>query len=192
MTLLIRGPPTYSEKFSISLDRVAVKEEEVCGALLCVQDFFRSPHFTRRSLFSESGLTVLSESVAIADSITSSPVYVPWSVVKSASASQVIIDLCACWDRVLLRRRSAKDTSERWYHGGTPRIETASRPGVRISSIKARPRWGGARWVPASCSACSWSSWVKQNPFLIQQAEEKNHPESSEVATEIWSLQFSS
>ena len=36
---------------------------------------------------------------------------------------------------MLSRRRSAKDTSERWYHGGTPRSETASRPGVRISDV---------------------------------------------------------
>ena len=76
---------------------------------------------------------MLSESVAITDSITSSPVYAPWSVVESASANQVITDLCACWDRVVLRRRTAKDTSERWYHGGTPRNQTASRPGVRLS-----------------------------------------------------------
>ena len=39
---------------------------------------------------------MLSESVAIADSITSSPVYAPWSVVESLSAIQVISDLCAC------------------------------------------------------------------------------------------------
>ena len=43
--------------------------------------------------------------------------------------------MCACWDRVVLRRRSAKDTSERWYHGGTTRSETASRPGVRILDV---------------------------------------------------------
>ena len=35
----------------------------------------------------------------------------------------------------MLRRRAAKDTSERWYHGGTPRSETVSRPGVRISDV---------------------------------------------------------
>ena len=73
------------------------------GVLFCVQDFVQSPHFTQRSFFSETGLTMLSESVAIADSITSSPVYATWSVVESASASQVITDLCACWDRVVLR-----------------------------------------------------------------------------------------
>ena len=105
------------------------------GVLFCVQDFVRSPHFTQRNFFSETGLTMLSESVAIADSIASSPVYAPSSVVASASASQVSADMCACWNRVVLRRRSAKDTSERWYHGGTPRSETASRPGVRISDV---------------------------------------------------------
>ena len=56
---------------------------------------------------------MLSETVAIADSITSTPVNAPWSVVESACASQVITDLCACWDRVVLRRRTAKDTGER-------------------------------------------------------------------------------
>ena len=88
---------------------------------------------------------MLSESVAIADSITSSPVYAPWSVVAAASASQVMTDLCAGWDRVVLRRRSARDTSERWYHGGTPRSETASRPGVRISDVVEE---GRVEYVP--------------------------------------------
>ena len=76
---------------------------------------------------------MLPESVAIADSIASSPVYAPWSVVESAFESQVFNDLCACWDPVVLRRRTAKDTNERWYHGGTPRSETASKTGVRKS-----------------------------------------------------------
>ena len=94
-------------------------KEEVHGVLLCVQDFVRSLHFTQRSLFAEFGLTMLSESVAFADSITSSPVYAPWSIVETACASQVITDLRAYWDWVVPRRRIAKDTSERWYHGGT-------------------------------------------------------------------------
>ena len=134
-TLVIRGSPTQGEEFAISLDRVAIKKEEVRGVLLCVQDFVRSPHITQRNFFSETGLSMLSESDAIADSITSSPLYAPWSVVASASGSQVIDDMCTCWDPVVLRRRSAKDTSERWYHGGTPRSGTGSRPGVRISDV---------------------------------------------------------
>ena len=75
-TLVISGSPAQGEEFSIRLDRVAIKKEEVRGVLLCVQDFVRSPHFTRRNFFSETGLTMLSESVASADSITSSSFYV--------------------------------------------------------------------------------------------------------------------
>ena len=117
------------------------------GVLFCVQDFVRCPHFTQRNFFSGTGLTMLSESVANADSITSSPIYAPWGVVASASASQVITDMCACWDRVVLRRRSAKDTSERWYQSGTPRSETASRSGVRISDVVEE---GRVKYVPVA------------------------------------------
>ena len=126
---MIPGPATRGERFLSNRDRVDIREE-VRGVLLCVQDFVRSPRFTQRSFFSMSGLTMLSESVALADSITSSPVYAPWSVVGTACVGQVVSDLRACWDRVSLRRRTAEDTNERWYHGGTPRSETASRPGL--------------------------------------------------------------
>ena len=142
---MIRGSSAKCEELTINVDRVAINKEEVRGVLLCVQDFVRSPHFTQRNFFSETGLTMLSESVAIADSITSSPEYAPWSVVASASASQIIADLCACWDRVVLRRCSAKDTSERWHHCSTPRVETASRPGVRISDVVEE---GRVEYVP--------------------------------------------
>ena len=144
-TLVIRRSSTPCEDFTKNLDRVAINKEEVRGVLLCVQDFVRSPHFTQRNFFSETGLAMLSESVAIADSITSNASYAPWSVVASASSSQVIADMCSCWDRVVLRRRSAKDTSERWHHGSTPRVETASRPGVVISDVVEE---GRVEYVP--------------------------------------------
>ena len=51
---------------------------------------------SHRNFFSDSGLTMLSEAVAITDSSPSSPVHAPWSVVESASASQVVTDLCSC------------------------------------------------------------------------------------------------
>ena len=90
---------------------------------------------------------MLSESLAITDSITSSPVYAPWSVVESASASQVIADMCSCWDWMVLRRRSTKDTRERWHHGGNPRSEAASTPGVRISDVVEE---GHVEYVPVA------------------------------------------
>ena len=99
--------------------------------------------------FSETGLTncpnLLLSLIALRQVLF--PVYAPWSVVEFASASQVIADMWACWDRAVLRRRSAKDTSERWYHGGTPRSETASRPGVRISDVVEE---GRVEYVPVA------------------------------------------
>ena len=134
---------------------------------------------------------MLSESVAIADSITSSPVYAPWSVVASASVNQVIADMCVCWDRVVLRCRSAKDTSERWYHGGTPRIETASRPrpGVRISDVVeegrvvyvpvAPPALGppGASRIPSSSSKRKRK--VTRSPVKLPRRFEVSSPPAS-------------
>ena len=52
--LVMRGPATRGKKFIVSLDRVAIKKEEVRGVLLCAQNFVRSPHFTQKSFFSES------------------------------------------------------------------------------------------------------------------------------------------
>ena len=149
-TLVIRGPATHGEQFIFGLECVTIKGEEVRGVLLCLQDFVRSPHFKQRNCFSETGLTMLVEFFGIADSITSIPVYASWSVLESAFASQVITDLCACWDRVVLRRRTANDSSERWYHGGTTRSETASRPGVRISDVVEQER---IEYVPVAAPA---------------------------------------
>ena len=163
---MVRGSSTQREDFTVSLDRVAIKKEEVRGVLVCVQVFVRSPHFTQRNFFSETGLTMLSESVAIADSITLSAVYAPCSVVASASASQVIADMCACWDRVVVRRRTAKDTSERWYHGGTPRSETASRQGVRISDVVEE---GRVEYVPVAPPALGPPGPSKISSFSSKQ-----------------------
>ena len=168
---MIRGTSASCETFTINLDRVAINKEEVRGVLLGVQDFVRSPHFTQRNFFSETGLAMLSESVAIADSISSSPVYAPWSVVATASSSQVIADMCSCWDRVVLRRRSAKDTSERWHHGSSPRVETASRPGVRISDIVEE---GRVEYVPVGPPVLSFPGPSKISSPSSKR--EKNHP----------------
>ena len=72
------------------------------------------------------------------------------SVVESACSSQVITDLCACWDRVVLRRRTAKDTSERWYHGGTARIETTRGPEARLWDVVEE---GCVEYVPVAAPA---------------------------------------
>ena len=123
---------------------------------------------------------MLSESVPIANSSTSSPVDAPWIFVETACAGQAIIDVHACWDRVVLRR-------------ALPR--TLVSDGVMVAPLGARQRqsqgWefqmsgGGARRICASCFACSWSSWALQKSFLPQQEEKKNLSEPHKVASEF-------
>ena len=197
-----KGLQLMVKKIIVSLNRVAIKEVEVRGALLCVQDFVRSQHFTQRSFFSDSGLTMLSESVAIADSITLSTVYATWSVVKSAWASQVITVLCACWDRIMLRRRT-KDTSERWYHGGITQSETASKPGVRISDIVKEGRF---EYVPVTSPALGppgpskirfspskWKRKISRSPLKLPRRHEVSSlPASPQTRSLVEDASFAS
>ena len=132
-------------------------EDEVRGALPCVQDFVRSPHFTQRSFLSDFGTALLAESAAICDSIKNSAVFEPWSHVETASYSQVVADVCACVIQAVDRRRAVKDSKEQWYAvGGTrPSSEdSASRSGVRISNIMKE---GRVEYVPVSDPSISTS-----------------------------------
>ena len=70
--LAIRGPVTSGGRFTVNLDRVAIREELVRGVLMFVLDFVRDSVFTQRSFFSETGVAMLSEDAAISKTITSS------------------------------------------------------------------------------------------------------------------------
>ena len=136
--LALRGPLLSGEKFTVNLDRVAIREDIVRGVLLCVQDFVRDPVFRQRSFFSETGVEMLSEAAAISDSITSSSLYVPWSAVETESSARIISDLRTCFEKAVERRRVVKDTSEQWYRLGAVRPssgESSSQYGVRISTV---------------------------------------------------------
>ena len=137
-TLALSGPLPSGEKFTVKLDRVAIREDIVRGVLLCVQDFVRDPVFTQRSFFSETGVEMPSEADAISYSITSSSLYVPWSAVESESSARIISHLKTCFEKALERRRVVKDTSEQWYRLGAVRPssgESSSQYGVRISTV---------------------------------------------------------
>ena len=70
--LILRGSLTSGEKLVFNLEPVMNDEYEVREALLRLQDFVfvRSAHFSQRNFFSDSGVAVLAESVAVCDSIT--------------------------------------------------------------------------------------------------------------------------
>ena len=142
--LIVRGPVICGGRFIINLDRVMICKDEVQSAILCVQDFVRSPHFTQRSLFSDSGVAMLTESAAISDRITHSAVFEPWSHVETTSRSQVVADVCGCVSEALDRRRMLKDSQEQWYAVGGIRPSSdgsTSRSRVRISNVVEEGRW---------------------------------------------------
>ena len=125
------------------------------GALLCAQDFVRSPHFTQRNFFSDSGVIMLAESSAICDTNTNSAVFEPWSHVETASRSQVVAEFSACVNQAVDRRRAVKDSQERWYAVGGIRPsseDSASRSGVRISNIVEE---GRIEYVPVRAPSVS-------------------------------------
>ena len=108
------------------------------GVLLRCPAVVRDPVFTRRSFFSETGVTMLSEAAAISDSVTSSSFYAPWSEVESESSGRIVADLKTCFEKAPDHRRVLKDTSEQWYALGTVRpssAECSSQYGVCISVV---------------------------------------------------------
>ena len=123
-------------------------EEEVQSAILCVQDFVRSSHFTQRNFFSDSRIAMLAESAAVSDRITHSSAFEPWSHVETTSRSQVVADVCRCLNEALDRPRLMKNSQEQWYAVGgirTSSEDSTSRSGVRISNVVEE---GRVKYVP--------------------------------------------
>ena len=101
---------------------------------------------------------MLTEAAAISDSITSSSVYVPWSTVETESATRIFVDLKACFEKAVERRRVEKDTSEQWYRLGAVRSssgESSSQYGVRISTVVEE---GQVDYVPIAAPSHKVSS----------------------------------
>ena len=142
--LIVRGPVASGKQFIINLERVKFCEDELRGALFCLKDLLRNPHFTQRYFFSDSGITMLAEFAAICDSITSSAVFELWSHVETVFRSQVVAENCACVNQVVDRRRAVKDSQEQWYAVGAIRPsseDSASRSSVKISNIVEEGRF---------------------------------------------------
>ena len=130
-----------------------IREDEVRGALPCVQDFVRSPHFTQRNFFPDSGVTMLAESAAICDSITNSTAFEPWSHLETA---QVVAEASVCVNQAVDRQRAVRDSQEQWYAVGGIRPsseDSASRSGVRIPNIVEE---GRVEYVPVRAPSISF------------------------------------
>ena len=186
--LVVRGTATRSEKFIVSLDGVAIKDEKVRGVFLCVQCFVRSPHLTQRISSPcpawQYCLSLLLFRIALLQ-VRSMPHGVLRSQHVQAKSSLicVLVEIGLCCPVAL------------------PKTPVSA--GIMVAALGVRQHqsqgWEfhmslrrGALNMCQSFLACSWSSSAKQISFFPQQAEEKNFSEPQEVTKEIWNFQSSS
>ena len=124
--------------FIISLDWVAISREAVEGVITCVKEFVPDASFTQKSFSSNSGVAMLQDLVAAADSVIASEGYNPWSLFGDGCNQQVLSDLQSCQE-VAFRCKSSRDTSDRCLGTQSARSPSACttlrRSCVRMSNI---------------------------------------------------------
>ena len=135
LTALVSSSPSESHPiFTASLDGVTFYHEEAKRAVARVQDFGRQPLFTQRNFFSEIGIGMLSTAVAAADAVRNSSEFGLWRAVGVA-AGPLIADLESCCEKVVLRRKTVKDTRRCWVGASSAVGEATTRTTVRISDV---------------------------------------------------------
>ena len=105
------GPSEPHATLSVSLNGVAIDQKKVKRAVACVQDFVRNPLFTQRNFFSETGYSLLNTAIAAANAVRHSSEFDTWRAIAVEERS-VIADLKSCPEKVLLRKKTVKDTRE--------------------------------------------------------------------------------
>ncbi len=155
MTALFqRGPAEEIPRFQLSLDRVTIDQRSIDSAVCSVQSFVRDPLLTQRDFFTDNGISMLLSAVNVAGSVYEDSVYDPWTVISPEGCATVVADLKRAYDVVMVRRKEARDTFERWFgvaSVASSAVGDSSGPqGVRISNVV---EVGQVEYLPQSVSA---------------------------------------
>ena len=124
---------------TVSLNGVALNRRVVERAIACVQSFVRSPRFTQRDFFSDNGINLLVSAIDAAGSIRDQSTCEPWASVLPEDYEATLVELRKVYDAVVVRRKEARDTSERKF--GVHSVESSEVgesscwAGVRISDV---------------------------------------------------------
>ena len=138
-TLFLRDAVEELPAFTLRLNGVALSCRLVGKSIACIQDLVRSPRFTQRDFFSDKGVTLLVSAVNAAGSMRDQSTCEPWPSVLPDGYEATLVDLKKAYDVVVVRRKEARDTSERWF--GVRSVESSEvgepscRAGVRISNV---------------------------------------------------------
>ena len=137
--LFLRDSVEEVPAFTVSLNGIALNRRVVERSIACVQSFVRSPRFTQRDFFSDIGINLLVSAIDAAGSIRDESNCEPWANVLPEGYEATLVDLRKAYDAVVVRRKEARDTSERWF--GVRSVESSEvgepscRAGVRISNV---------------------------------------------------------
>ena len=138
-TLFPRDSVEEMPAFTVSLKGIDFNRRVVERSIACVQSFVRSPRITQRDFFSDTGINLLVSAIDAAGSIRNQSNCEPWANVLPEGYEATLVDLRKAYDAVVVRRKEARDTSERWF--GVRSVESyevgepSCRAGVRISNV---------------------------------------------------------
>ena len=136
-TLFLRDSVEELPAFTVRLDGNALDRRVVEKSIACIQHFVRSPRFTQRDFFSDNGINLPVFALNVAGSIRDQSTSELWVSVLPEGYEAALVDLKKVYDAVVVRRKEARDTSERCF--GVRRVESSEvgedscRGGVRIS-----------------------------------------------------------
>ena len=114
-TLFQPGHAEDIPRFQLNLDRVTIDRHSIDSAICCVQSFVRDPLFTQRDFFTDNGISMLLSAVNVAGSVCQDSVYDTWALILPEGYVAVVADLKRVYDVVVVHRKDAQDTSERWF-----------------------------------------------------------------------------
>ena len=125
--------------FTVRLDGIALDRRVVEKSIVCIQHFVRSPRFTQRHFFSDNGINLLVSAVNAAGSVRDQSTCEPWANVLPEGYEATLVDLRKAYDVVVVRRKEARDTSDRCFEVRSVESsevwEPSCRAGVRISNV---------------------------------------------------------
>ena len=168
-TLFLRDSVEELPAFTVRLNGISLSRQLVEKSIDCIQDFVRSPRFTQRDFFSDNGANLLVSGVNAAGSMRDQTTCEPWASVLPDGYEATLVDLKKAYDVVVVRRKEARDTSERWF--GVRSVESSEvgepscRAGVRIANfveVGQVEYLSGS--VPASDQPCSSATVSPRSP----------------------------
>ena len=138
-TLFLRDSVEELPAFTISLNGIALSRRIVEKSTACIQDYVWSPRFTQRNFFSHNRINLLVSAVNAAGSMRDQSACEPWATVLPEGYEATLAGLKKAYDFVVVRRKEARDTSERWFGvrsvGSSEVGEPSCRAGMRISNV---------------------------------------------------------